>query len=374
MAAFAAAAGAVVLTEFIVVGLLPAISSNFGIALPHAGWLVSAFALSAAVLGPVLTLAMGRTTPRIGLALALTVYGGTGVIAPLVESFEVLLAARILQGAILTYFISTASKAAMDLSAPDRSARAVGQVNVGTILGAMSATPLGVWGADVLGWQGIYLGLGGAALLLVLPLLAIVPGRLTPSEPALARPVAILKSGTFLVHLMLSFLVFSAMFVPYSFVTAILLQALEVSAGSVALVLTVIGAAGLVGNALASRAADRDADCATACALAALSLSGVGLGVLGWHAVSDFLVLVIWGAAHSAAFVACQVRVMVQAPQAAAFAGSLNIAVCNVGIGTGALVGGWVLNATDIMWLGPAMTAIAMPALVLGVFLMRIRR
>ncbi|MDW3207154.1 MAG: MFS transporter [Alphaproteobacteria bacterium] len=371
VAAFAAAAGAVVLTEFIAVGLLPALARDFDISLSRAGWLVSAFALSAALLGPALTLGMGRIRPRTGLALGLVLYGGAGGIAALIQDFHVFLAVRIVQGALLTYFISAASKTAMDLSPPERAARAVGHVNVGTILGAMAATPLGLWGADALGWQAIYLALGGAAVLSAFPVLATVPRILGPVRAAISGEVSILRTGPVLAHLALSLMTFAAMFSAYSFIAPVLSKGLGASAGPVSVVLIGIGAAGLIGNALASKEADRDPDRATLGTLAVLALSGSALVLLGWNPVADFLMLTAWGAAHAAAFVACQVRVMVQAPQAAAFAGSLNIAVCNVGIGIGAVLGGWVLEAAGTAWLGPAMAAVALPAILLNGWLMR---
>lgn len=48
------------------------------------------------------------------------------------------------------------------------------------------------------------------------------------------------------------------------------------------------------------------------------------------------LAIFIWGLAHSAAFVFCQVRVMAVAPEGPGFAGSLNISASNIGIAMGA--------------------------------------
>jgi MFS transporter, DHA1 family, inner membrane transport protein len=62
------------------------------------------------------------------------------------------------------------------------------------------------------------------------------------------------------------------------------------------------------------------------------------------------LVLAAWGFAQGASFVVNQVRVMKAAPvHGQAFAASLNISVCNVGIGLGAIVGS---RAVDVLGIG----------------------
>jgi len=58
-------------TEFVIVGLLPTIASDLGVALPSAGLLVSLYALGVAVGAPLLTALTGRL-PRKALLLGLT--------------------------------------------------------------------------------------------------------------------------------------------------------------------------------------------------------------------------------------------------------------------------------------------------------------
>jgi predicted MFS family arabinose efflux permease len=371
--AFAAAASVVVLVEFIVVGLLPALSRDLEVTLDRAGWTVSAFALSAAIAGPCVTLLAGRIDPKDGLPAALAIYGGAGVVAAMMPDFWVLLAVRIVQGAILTYFISVASHAAMALTTPDRAARAVGQVNIGTILGAIAASPLGLWGADVIGWDRLYACLGGLALVAAVVTWGRLPRGLLLASSTMMGQAAILRSRQMLLHLALSLTLFAAMFASYGYVAVILFDALQVTAADAALILIGFGVSGLIGNAIASAMADRDSDRTTALVAAALFAIGLMLPVLGWHWMLDVPIIAVWGAAHAAAFVACQVRVMLQAPEAAAFAGSLNISVCNVGIGIGAPIGGWVLAGGGPQWLGTAMAGIAALALVLFLVSLRFR-
>src|SRR5262245_50563855 len=68
------ATAVVVTTEFVAVGLLPAMARDLHLAVGDAGIFVTGFALAAAVLGPLLTIAAGYLQPRHALAGALAVF------------------------------------------------------------------------------------------------------------------------------------------------------------------------------------------------------------------------------------------------------------------------------------------------------------
>jgi predicted MFS family arabinose efflux permease len=100
-------------------------------------------------------------------------------------------------------------------------------------------------------------------------------------------------------------------------------------------------------------------------AMAAVSLAGGRLMLL-------LPLLAVWGAAHTAAFLLCQVRTMLAAPGAPAFASSLNIAAANVGIAAGAEAGGWVVDVHGIGAIGFGGAALAGLALALAIVVPRL--
>ena len=89
---------------------------------------------------------------------------------------------------------------------------------------------------------------------------------------------------------------------------------------------------------------------------AALSLVG-GRGGLLWPVLS------VWGAIHAAAFVACQVRVMLAGDRSPAFAMSLNISACNLGIAGGAVIGAWIVERFGVVNIGVGSAVVAAGAL-----------
>ena len=110
----------VVTTEFVVVGLLPAIARDLSLSLSQAGWLVSWFALGAALLGPPLTMLAGRYEPRHVLVATVMVFAGGNLTAALIPHYAVLIGVRLVQGCALPVFASVAIVAASRLAGSGR--------------------------------------------------------------------------------------------------------------------------------------------------------------------------------------------------------------------------------------------------------------
>jgi DHA1 family inner membrane transport protein len=108
------------------------------------------------------------------------------------------------------------------------------------------------------------------------------------------------------------------------------------------------GLAGIVGNWIAGHGADHDALAATAVVALTLAVAMAAIGLVTHAPILLMIVIALWGAAHMAAFVVSQVHVMQAGRAAPAFAMSLNIAVCNLGIALGALVGGWIADGYGV--------------------------
>ena len=133
------------------------------------------------------------------------------------------------------------------------------------------------------------------------------------------------------------------------------------------------GAVGLIGNSLGGRAVDRHPLLASAgfCALLIVGLLAV---VPAIQSPAGLVVaLAIWGLAQAALFLVSHVRVIKAAPQAPAFGASLNIAGGNLGIGLGAMSGGWVIDHLGLSSVGPVAALLIGLAVLLALWLARFR-
>lgn len=361
----AVATGVLVTTEFAVVGLMPLLAGDLAVSLARAGWLVSAFALAAAIAGPPLTLATGRWPAPTFLAFCMLAFGLGNLLAALVPVFSVHLLVRVAQGALLTPFISVASALAASRVKPQWAGRAVGRVNLGAVVSIVIVVPALVALAEPLGWQPVVAGLGGASLVMAPLCLCYLPVAVARA-PMRAHQLRLLAGSHFLGHLALSAVLFVAMFTSYSFITAYLEAATGLSGNGLATALLMFGVAGLAGNVWASRWVDAGPTVLTGLIALMFVPVGAALTLSASHPRAVLFVLLPWGAAHAAAFVACQVRVMFAVPRGQAFAAALNIAACNLGLGAGALLGAAVVAHFGVTGVGLAAALVALPALMLA--------
>lgn len=82
---------------------------------------------------------------------------------------------------------------------------------------------------------------------------------------------------------------------------------------------------------------------------------------IGVHGkVLAVIIIALWGAIHMAAFVITQVRIIQAANKDKAFALSLNMASCNLGISIGAATVGWVSSQFTVNIIGYVAVCLAL--------------
>ena len=364
---------AIVTTEFVVVGLLPAMAGDLGLSLPTTGWLVTSFALAAALLGPPLTMMADRYAARHVVIATALIFAAGNLLTALVPDFGVLIAVRIVLGGVLPAFISVASVAATRLTTADRQGWAISLVNLGVVTTTVLGIPIATMVADAAGWQASFVGLAGLGLVSAGLIAVWFPRTSTTATPAAGSAAALLKRGGFLVHLLLSGILFTAMFIAYTYIAAFLGAAAGLDGTAIGSVLMGFGIAGVLGNALAGRLVDRDPLITSLVVAGALAILMASTALAAQRPALLVALVLLWGVAHMAAFVASQVRVTKAGKQAPAFAMSLNISICNLGIALGATLGGHIVDAYGIDRIGYGGSAIAAAAFALAAAMLAVR-
>ncbi|WP_447728732.1 MFS transporter [Sphingomonas koreensis] len=331
-------AAVVVAAEFAVIGLIPAMTVELHLSPVQAGSLITVFALASALLGPVLVAATGRLPAAPVLAAALLPFAANLLLLA-VPSFSLAIALRVLQGATLPLFMSLAG---VLLGTGRGTGPGIALLYVGVTIGGTLAPPAASFMAGHLGWQAPMAAVGALALAGAAACLAGLPNA---RPDRIIAPWGLLARPALRRHLLLSTLTFAAMFTSFSYIGLLLRNAAFDDTG-VTLALLAFGVAGLGGNWLAGRFASR---ALPATAVSGLFAAAMALGIAaGMGPFATGLAVLIWGAAHAAGFVFCQVRVMDVAPDAPGFAGSLNISAANIGIALGSLVGGKAIELSGV--------------------------
>lgn len=361
-----------VTTEFVLIGLLPQLMGDLGISIVRAGSLISVFAFSAALFGPLLTILLRRVERRLLLSGLVGLFGILNLLVFTFPGFWILAIIRIVQGCGLPVFISVASVVAGQLAGARRAGKAVAFLNYAMAAATVFGIPVSALLGKIVGWQAVFGSLGMLALVVVLPMRYTLP-RLPPQEtPSIAAHLDLLRRPTFLVHLGLSVLTFIGMFAGYSYLGVVLHDLAGLEGWKLSAALLGFGLAGVLGNWFAAQIVDRDP----------LKASGVNIVIVGatmaLTSVAHGGVLqlgagLLWGVVHMASFVFNQVRMLVAGRSAPTFAAAMHISVCNFGIALGASFGSSLATKFGVRFAGLGGAAIALTAAAIAFALLYAR-
>jgi len=335
----------IVSTEFVVLGLLPTMAESFSLTLEDVGWFVTCFAFSASVFGPLLTIIISRYNRRNFLMVSALFYATGNLLIVVFQNYDLIIAVRIIQGAMLPAIISMVALEAVSLVSAGRKGRAVAYVNLGITATTILAIPSAVIVADYISWSVNF------AILTLLGVVSagfirfILPSRMSEiNDMSTLVSLSHLWSPNFLTHLLLSTVLFTGMFTGFSYIAPLLTSIAKLDIHILGWLLTGFGCSGLLGNWLSGRWVENDPLAVTVWVAFLLIFAMVMIVPLAANIFSLILVIVLWGGAHMAAFIVNQIRAMQAGQGNDAFALSLNISANNLGIGLGATIGGKVIT------------------------------
>lgn len=370
------AAGFTILTtEFLIVGLLPGLARDLDVTVSQAGLLVTLFAFTVAATGPLLTALMANIERKRLFIGVLILFGLSNALAMAAPNIWVMAVARFVPALALPVFWSLASATAVELVGPARAGRAISLVAFGIVAATVFGIPIGVLISDAFGWRAAFGVLSAVAFAKALLLWIAFPStRIQSEDVKLVTQLRILRKPIVVGHVLLSLLVFTGMFTAYTYLADMLERLAGFNGQIVGWTMMAFGAVGLIGNTVGGRLVDRSPLGATAL-FSALMAAGLATLVPVIHSHGLLAAaLAVWGIAQAALFIVCHVRLMKSAPEAPAFAASLNISGANIGIGLGAVVGGRVIDTYGLAALGGAAAIIVAVSVGLAIALMAASR
>ncbi|HEY4292300.1 MFS transporter [Luteibacter sp.] len=350
----AVAAFLIVTTEYLIVGLLPALARDLGISISTAGQLVTLFAVVVALSGPPLTAALSHVDRKRLFVAILVVFALANALAASASSLWVLAIARFVPALALPVFWGTASETAAKLAGADRAGQAVSRVYLGISAALLFGIPLGTLIGDALGWRAAFWLLAVLCAVMAMTLAATMPRIERSPRIHLRDQAAIFREPFFLGNVALSVVVFVAMFTAYTYLADVLERLASVPSAQVGWWLMGFGAIGLVGNALGGKLVDRSPLAATGGFVALLIVGMLAAFAMTGSRLGFLFALAAWSIAYTALFPVSQVRVMKSVTHSQALAGTTNVAAANAGIAVGAVLGGiaiptWGLGSIGIV-------------------------
>lgn len=364
------------LTEFVIMGLLPEVATDFGVTETVAGYLISGYALAVAVGAVGITAALtGMDRKRVLLGLMVLFIAGN-LVSAVAPTYELMLAGRVIAALCHGAFFGIGAVVAADLVARDRAAAAIAVMFTGLTVANVLGVPFGTLLGQAAGWRATFWAITAIGIVAFVGIAALVPARVGAASADAGRAsglrdeLAAFRSPQVWLSIAVTVLGYGGMFGAFTYIAFTLTTVSGFASSTVPWLLVLFGGGLFVGNLLGGRAADRNLGATLVVLLAVLT---VVLGVFALTAGSKpatIVSLVLMGAFGFATVPGLQMRVMQHAAGAPTLASGANIAAFNVGNAFGAWVGGLTLAAglgyTSPLAAGAVVTVVGLAVMIVA--------
>ena len=241
-------------TEMGIVGILPAVSGQYGVSLTTASLLVSLFALAIAISGPIIPMLMSRFERKKVMVLVLSIFTLGNIVSAFAVNFPMLLAARVIPAFFHPVYVSFSLAAASDSAENEKDApRAVSKVMMGVSAGMVLGAPVA---GLIVNSTTLRVGILFFAFVNLVALVAtilFVPAFPAAETTSYGSQLRILKEKKLWLAIAGVFFLNGAIFGVYSYVSAYLQNVLRLPAQIISVVLFMYGLMNIVGNTIAGR-------------------------------------------------------------------------------------------------------------------------
>ncbi len=354
---------------FVLPGIIGMVAAGLGASVAATGQAMTVYAVSTAVVVPLLLLATGAWSRRNVILLALSLFCAGSIVCALAPNLAGLMLGRVLMG-VGAAFTPVAAGVALVLTEPARRGQALALVFMGISLSYVVGLPVGTWIGAEWGWRA---SLGAASALSVLTLALLwwrLPRQLHAPGASFNGIQALLRRPEVLAVLLLTLLYFTSIFVVFSYIAPVLQALAPMPASQLSWTLAFFGVAGVVGTLSGGAANDRFGARRTI----SLQLSVMVLTMLvlpltqgSWPAM--LAVMLVWGVAGFGIMAPQQSRLAAMAPKEAPLLLSLNSSMLYLGTALGAAAGGAAsasVGFARLSWVGAVAAGLGLLVLWFG--------
>ncbi|MFD7874686.1 MFS transporter [Streptomyces sp. NPDC059766] len=352
-------------TEFATMGLLPQIADGIGVSVPHAGNLVSAYALGVVVGAPLLTGICARVPHKRLLLLLSGLFVVGNVASALAPGFGLLFAARFLAGLPHGALFGVGAVVASRLVAPERAARAVSKMFLGLTIANIVGVPAGTALGQQFGWRSAYAAVGVIGVVALVALALFVPDQPRGAQSGIRHEMRAMGNRQVVIGLATAVVGFGGFFAVYSYLVPMLTNLTGISDSSTTLVLALYGVGMTLGTLVAGPLTDRALRPTLYAGLALLAAALVTFYFTVHSTVPALLTITFIGAMGSLITTPVQMLLMAKAKDAPTMAAASNHSAFNLANAGGAWLGGLAISA-GWGWGSPNLVGAALAVAGLG--------
>ena len=366
-------------SEFVVIGIEPELAENYQCSLAQIGDLISFFAISYAIVTPCLAIATARFRRSRLLAVYLAVFVAANFAAMVAPSLGVMLASRVVMGAVAGPLLAVGTTYVSDLLGPWKSSMGISVVYAAFSIALVLATSAGRMVVALWSWHVALAAAFAFAVITAVLLVAVLPKeRGRKREAALASPrhqVGLLKERAVVFGVLIFMFGVGGVYAFYGYVTPYLETDLGLSNAQSGAVLLVFGCLCFFSDLLSGWLDGKFGMKSLPPVFVVLTAALLGLWLSGTHVVPalvamSFIALLMYSFSIQAISMFMEIARR-HHPGAVVLAASIEPTSFNIGIAFGTTMGGAAVTSLGLGSVGLVGGALSAVALVCAVLALR---
>lgn len=358
-------------SELIPIGLLTDIASDLNVSEAKAGLLITVYAWVVALMSLPLMIIFAKVNFRTLMSGVVGVFFISHIFTIFSTGYFTLMASRIGVALAHSLFWSIAPAMAVAVMPPEKKATALSALVAGGGIALIMGLPLGRVLGILAGWRITFAAIAVLAFLIFLGLRLRFPSispDLSKDDNRKQMIKSLWQCRPLLWIYVVTAVIVTGHYTGYSYIEPFMAQIAGMDESTITCTLSLFGIAGLSGSYLMSKYFNRYPR--RIISIACMALPVVMALILPASLVSPLLLAVLcvlWGMALTVYNIAFQNEIVTLFPGDSAVPMSLYSGIFNLGIGAGAMTGGWIVDNSMIAYIGYIGGGIALCAAIMCV-------
>lgn len=331
---------ALIASEFMPVSLLTPIAGELGVSEGTAGQAIAISGAFAVLTSLFISYLAGNWDRKVLLLLLTALMIVSGTIVAIAPNYEIFMIGRALIGVVIGGFWSMSAAIAMRLVPEHLVPRALAIFNSGNALATVVAPPLGAFLGSIIGWRGAFFTVVPVAVVAFLWQSISLPPMKPVASKTSKNTFRLLKRPLIAIGMISVSVFFMGQFSLFTYVRPFLERVTKADVTTLTFILLGIGLAGVVGTSLIGYFLGTNLYRVLIVIPALMAIVAATLIAFGSNLPTTALALIIWGLIATAAPVGWWTWLARSLPQDAEAGGGLMVAVVQLAITLGAVVGG----------------------------------
>lgn len=328
------------------VSLLTPIATDLGITEGQAGQTISVSGVFAVLTSLFISALAGKLDRKILLLLLTALMILSGTIVSLAPNYEIFMLGRALIGIAIGGFWSMSAAAAMRLVKDADLPRALAIFQGGNALATVIAAPLGSFLGGLIGWRGAFFFVVPVAIVVLIWQLFSLPSMKAAERTSVSLIFKVLSRPIVALGMAASSLSFMGQFSLFTYLRPYLETNSHVDVSVLSFMLLIMGVSGFFGTLIVGRFLKNSFNHTLISIPLSMGFVAVAMIMCASHFIVTLILLGLWGMFGAASPVAWWTWVARTLPNDAEAGGGLLVAVVQLAITTGAIIGGLLYDSS----------------------------